>query len=138
MTDAAIVPRMNDDRAAGPAPQIDERLADQLLGMAQAEGVELPGSDGLLFQATKAVLERALAGEVPEHLGCEKHDPARCGSGSSRNGISSKTLLTDFPAPSRWDDTPRADRQPRRRVNQLIETSRAHGVLPPPSGAWSI
>jgi Transposase, Mutator family len=38
----------------------DEELADQLLGKAQAEGVELLGPDGLLSQVTKAMLERAL------------------------------------------------------------------------------
>jgi hypothetical protein len=32
------------------------------------------------------VLERALAEEMTGHLGYEKHDPARRGSGNSRNG----------------------------------------------------
>jgi putative transposase len=36
---------------------------------------------------TKAVLERALAEEMTEHLGYEKHDPAGRGSGNSRNGV---------------------------------------------------
>jgi transposase-like protein len=93
-----MVPRKNDSRPAGPAPLIDEQLADQLLGRAQAEGVELLGPDGLLSQVTKAVLERALAEEMTEHLGYEKHDPAGRGSGNSRNGMTSKTLLTDVGA----------------------------------------
>ena len=38
-----------------------DRTADELLGKAQAEGVELLGPDGLLSQVTKAVVERALA-----------------------------------------------------------------------------
>jgi putative transposase len=59
-----MVPRKNGDRPAGPPPLIDEQLADQLLGKAQAEGVELLGPDGLLSQVTKAVLERALADEM--------------------------------------------------------------------------
>ena len=71
---------------AGPAPLVDEGLADQLLGKAQAEGVELLGPDGLLPQVTKAALERALAEEMTGHLGYEKHDPAGRGSGNSRNG----------------------------------------------------
>jgi putative transposase len=95
MTDTAMVPR-KDGRQ--PAPLIDEQLADQLLGKAQAEGVELLGPDGLLSQVTKAVLERALAEEMTEHLGYEKHDPAGRGSGNSRNGSTGKTLLTDVGA----------------------------------------
>jgi putative transposase len=95
MTDTAMVSRKNGDRADGPAPLIDEELADQLLGKAQAEGVELLGPDGLLSQVTKAVLERALAEEMTAHLGYEKHDPAGRGSGNSRNGTTGKTLLTD-------------------------------------------
>jgi hypothetical protein len=48
MTDTSMVARKRDgDRPASP-PLIDEQLADQLLGKAQAEGVELLGPDGLL------------------------------------------------------------------------------------------
>jgi hypothetical protein len=75
---------------------VDQELADQLLARAQAEGAELLGPDGLLSQVTKAVLERALAEEMTEHLGYEKHDPAGRGSGNSRNGSTGKTLLTDI------------------------------------------
>ena len=69
----------------GPArrPLVDDELADQLLGRAQAEGAELLGPDGLLSQVTKAVLERAPAEEVTGHLGYEKHDPAGRGSDNS-------------------------------------------------------
>src|SRR5580658_2938172 len=98
MTDTARVPRKNGDRPDGPPPLIDEQLADQLLGKAQAEGVELLGPEGLLSQVTKAVLERALAEEMTAHLGYEKHDPAGRGSGNSRNGSTGKTLLTDVGA----------------------------------------
>ena len=98
MSDTAMVPRKNDGRPAGPAPLIDDQLADQLLGRAQAEGVELLGPDGLLSQVTRAVLERALAEEMTGHLGYEKHDPAGRGSGNSRNGTTGKTLLTDVGA----------------------------------------
>src|SRR5690242_1418271 len=61
------------------------RADEELLGKAQAEGVELPGPDGLLSQVTKAVLERALAEEMTGHLGYAKHDPA--GRGSGNNGV---------------------------------------------------
>jgi len=74
---------------------VDEQLADELLGRAQAEGVELLGPDGLLSQVTKAVLERALGEELTHHLGYEKHDSAGRGSGNSRNGSTGKRLLTE-------------------------------------------
>ena len=85
-------------RQASPKPLVDEELADQLLGKAQDQGVELLGPDGLLSQVTKAVLERALAEEMAGHLGYEKHDPAGRGSGNSRNGTTGKTVLTDVGA----------------------------------------
>src|SRR5213083_360175 len=74
-------------RSAGPRPLVDEQLADQLLGKAQAEGVELLGPDGLLSQVTKAVLERALAEEMTGHLGYEKHDPAGRGPGTAATAV---------------------------------------------------
>jgi putative transposase len=45
-------------------------------------------------QLKKALIERALGAELTEHLGYEKGDPAGRGSGNSRNGMSSKTILT--------------------------------------------
>jgi len=98
MTDTSMVPRKADVQPAGRRPLIDDELADQLLGKAQAEGVELLGPDGLLSQVTKAVLERALGEEMTGHLGYEKHDPAGRGSGNSRNGTTGKTVLTDVGA----------------------------------------
>jgi len=98
MSDAAKMGRKHDDRKPVRRPLVDEELADQLLGRAQAEGAELLGPDGLLSQVTKAVLERALAEEMTGHLGYEKHDPAGRGSGNSRNGTTGKTVLTDVGA----------------------------------------
>jgi putative transposase len=95
MSDTAMMPRDPDGRASASPRVVDEELADQLLARAQAEGVELLGPDGLLSQVTKAVLERALAEEMTEHLGYERHDPAGRGSGNSRNGVTGKTLLTE-------------------------------------------
>jgi putative transposase len=68
MTTLRRCPARDDGRPA-PRPVVDEELADQLLGKAQAEGVELLGPDGLLSQVTKAVLERALAEEMTGHPG---------------------------------------------------------------------
>jgi len=98
MHDTAKMARKPEDKPAAAGPLVDEELADQLLGEAAAEGVELLGPDGLLSQVTKAVLERALAEEMTGHLGYEKHDPAGRGSGNSRNGITAKTVLTDIGA----------------------------------------
>jgi len=98
MSDTAKMGRKHDDRKPARRSLVDEELADQLLGRAQAEGAELLGPDGLLSQVTKAVLERALAEEMTGHLGYEKHDPAGRGSGNSRNGTTGKTVLTDVGA----------------------------------------
>jgi putative transposase len=98
MSDISTVPRNSEGGPPGRRPLVDDELADQLLGKAQAEGVELLGPDGLLSQVTKAVLEPALAEEMTGHLGYDKHDPAGRGSGNSRNGTTLKTVLTDVGA----------------------------------------
>ena len=53
---------------------------------------DLLGRDGLLQQLTKALVERALDGELTHHLGYEKHDAAGDNSGNSRNGTTPKKL----------------------------------------------
>ncbi|MFE1328399.1 transposase, partial [Streptomyces sp. NPDC058741] len=67
-----------------------------LVERARSEGLQLSGQGGLLQQLTKRVLESALEGEITDHVGYEKHDPAGAGSGNSRNGARSKTVLTDI------------------------------------------
>jgi putative transposase len=74
---------------------VDEQLAEELVAQAQEQGVDLLGEGGLLQQMTKAVLERALAEELTDHLGYEEGDPAGRGSGNSRNGVTPKRLLTE-------------------------------------------
>ena len=69
-------------------------LLDQLLAN-YTKPEDLTGEDGLFKQLKKALIERALGAELREHLGYEKGDPAGRGSGNSRNGTSSKTLLTE-------------------------------------------
>jgi hypothetical protein len=39
--------------------------------------------------------EHAAEGEMDDHLGSAKHDPARRDGGNSRNGTRTKQLLTD-------------------------------------------
>ena len=91
--DTGRVPRRRRD-ADGPR-LVDEELAQRLIDQAREQGVELLGEQGLLRQMTKAVLERALAEELTEHLGYEVGDPAGAGTGNSRNGTSAKRLLTE-------------------------------------------
>ena len=50
------------------------------------------GATGLIEELTKALVERALQGEMTHHLGYEKHDVAGHNSGNSRNGTSPKTV----------------------------------------------
>ncbi|EUA88407.1 transposase, Mutator family protein [Mycobacterium ulcerans str. Harvey] len=49
----------------------------------------------MLKAMTKTVIETALDEELSEHLGYDRHDRAGYGSGNSRNGTRSKTVLTD-------------------------------------------
>src|SRR3954454_1176493 len=69
---------------------LDSEQAEALIEQAREQGVELLGERGLLKQMTKAVLERALAEELTDHLGYEAGDPAGNGSGNSRNGYTPK------------------------------------------------
>jgi putative transposase len=70
---------------------ITPELLDELLKDYKSPE-DMFGDDGLLQQLTKAVVERALQGELTHHLGYEKHDPAGANSGNSRNGKSKKTI----------------------------------------------
>jgi Transposase, Mutator family len=74
---------------------IDRKLIDQLLSDYKRPE-DIIGENGLLKELTKAILERALAAEMSEHLGYEKHDPAGHRRGNTRNGNSKKTLKGDF------------------------------------------
>ena len=75
--------------------QIDQqRLAQDIVEQARAEGVQLVGADGLLTGLTKSVLEAALEAEMSEHLGYDKHDAAGRNGGNSRNGARTKTVIT--------------------------------------------
>lgn len=74
---------------------LDEQLVAQLVNRARAGGLKLTGEGGVLQQLTKRLLESALEGEITDHLGYDKHDPAGRNGGNSRNGIRSKTVLTD-------------------------------------------
>src|SRR3954469_21035618 len=80
-------------KAQGGDPAED--LIGQLVAQAREKGLDLVGEGGLLQQLAKRVLESALDGEITDHLGYDKHDPAGKDSGNSRNGHRSKTVTTD-------------------------------------------
>jgi putative transposase len=72
-------------------PPIRPELLDELLRDYKKPDVLL-GQDGLLQQLTKALVERALDGELTHHLGYEKHDDAGDNSGNSHNRTTPKTM----------------------------------------------
>jgi putative transposase len=75
----------------GEAMVISPKLIDEILKDYNSPD-DLLGDNGLLQQLTKALLERALQGELTHHLGYEKHSPKANNSGNSRNGSTAKTL----------------------------------------------
>ena len=74
---------------------IDNELIDNLL-KDYKKPEDLIGENGLLKQLTKQLLERAMAAEMTEHVGYDKHDPGGNNSGNSRNGKSAKTIKGTF------------------------------------------
>ncbi|MFE6502490.1 IS256 family transposase [Kitasatospora sp. NPDC057738] len=117
---------------------LDEQLIGQLVDRARASGLQLTGAGGLLQQLTKKILESALEGEMTDHLGYEKHDPAGAGSGNSRNGIRSKTVLTevgpveiDVPRDREGSFEPQLVRKRQRRlsgVDEMVLSLSARGL----------
>src|SRR3989440_7587088 len=73
----------------------DEQLVRELTERARTGGLKLTGEGGLLGKLTKMVIEGALEGELDDHLGYGKHDPAGRDGSNSRNGHRAKTVLTD-------------------------------------------
>ncbi len=93
-----------------------------------AAGTPIEGTDGLLNQMTKAVLERALQTEMTHHLGYERDDPAGHGTGNSRNGSSTKTVSTTngpvaiaVPRDRNGEFEPRIVPKRARRIGQIDE-----------------
>jgi putative transposase len=74
--------------------RIPDEVIDQVLAGARTEE-EIAGPGGLLAGLTKRLLERALEVELTEHLGYEPHLEPPGGAGNTRNGSTSKTLITD-------------------------------------------
>jgi putative transposase len=92
----------------------------------------------LLNQLTKRVLETALEEEMAEHLGSDKHDPVGRNRGNSRNGVRSKTVLTeigpveiDVPRDTDASFTPQIVKKRQRRltgVDEIVLSLTARGL----------
>lgn len=75
----------------------EKDVIDQILEQLDLHGMsqeELFGKDGLAKQLTARLLNKALEAEMDMHLGYKKHSNDGDGSGNSRNGYSTKKVLT--------------------------------------------
>lgn len=70
-----------------------DAMLDRLLEGKSPE--EVIGAGGLLEDLTKRLLERALEGELTDHLGYGKHETEGRNGGNSRNGRTRKRVKTD-------------------------------------------
>jgi len=97
MTDVTTEQDQDQDQDQEPAglSAADQQLLRELTERARAGGLKLTGEGGLLGELTKMVVEGALEGEMDDHLGYGRHDPAGRNSGNSRNGRRAKTVLTE-------------------------------------------
>ncbi|HVC41269.1 MAG TPA: IS256 family transposase, partial [Candidatus Saccharimonadales bacterium] len=92
-------------RPLAPRPELAEEVKallpdeviDELLAGARTEE-EIAGPGGLLSQLTKRLVERAMEVELTDHLGYEPHQEPAGGAGNTRNGSTSKTLITEHGA----------------------------------------
>src|ERR671921_586563 len=95
-TDAVDTSAVAKKKASAVTPEgVDAELVGRLVEQARSAGLQLTGEGGLLQQLTKRVIEAALDGEITDHLGYEKGDPAGKNGRNSRNGSRSKTVLTE-------------------------------------------
>ena len=92
---AAMMPTCGDGLGGAGLDAVDEQLIDRLASRARAGGLQLAGEGGLLQVLTKRLMESALEGEITDHLGYDRHDPAGRDGGNSRNGHRAKIVLTD-------------------------------------------
>ena len=87
------------DQAGAELSAADEQVLRGLTERARTGGLKLTGEGGLLGRLTKMVIEGALEGELDDHLGYGKHDPAGRDGGNSRNGY---RLIRCSPRRARW------------------------------------
>lgn len=73
---------------------IENKLLDELLKDYKSPE-DLLGKDGLIKQLTKRLVERAMEAELTDELGYSKHSSIGHNSGNSRNGHSSKEVISN-------------------------------------------
>ena len=76
----------SENQNAAQLSAADEQLLRELTERARTGGLQLTGQGGLLGKLTKMVVEGALEGELDDHLGYAKHDPAGR-AGSRHSGV---------------------------------------------------
>ena len=80
------------------AKKKEKDVIDRMLDQIDFHGMtaeELAGENGLLKQLTRRFYSRALDAEMDEHLGYKKNDNSGDNSGNSRNGYTTKTVITE-------------------------------------------
>jgi putative transposase len=93
----ALLEQLSEGREQLPE-ELRERLLDGMLDelIAGKRGErEILGSDGVLGELTRRLVERALEEELTEHLGYPAGQAPPGGVGNSRNGGTPKTVLSD-------------------------------------------
>ena len=73
---------------------ISNKLLDELL-KDYKDPEDLIGKNGIIKQLTKRLVERAMEAELTDELGYSKSSPLGHNTGNSRNGHSSKRIITD-------------------------------------------
>jgi len=73
---------------------ITKEVPDELLREHKGQE-DFHGSDGMIKQLSKALIERAMQAELAEQIGCEKSGAEEKPAGNRRNGKPVKTLRTD-------------------------------------------
>lgn len=66
----------------------------------EAGPCQLTGEDGLQQLTKRLLLQSALEGEITDHLGYDRNDPAGRNGGNSRNGTRAVTSLREPPVSS--------------------------------------
>jgi putative transposase len=104
MTERMADMNVGTDEASEASVRAAQRAAlREMVKSATARGAAVTGPNGLLADLTKVVIEVALDEEMTEHLGYVKHDRDGRNGGNSRNGVRSKTVLTDNAGPVHID-----------------------------------
>ena len=73
--------------------KLTDSLIDELVKNCKT-AEDVLGDNGVVKEITKRLLERMLSAELATHLGYEKNQVSKEKEGNSRNGHSSKTVLT--------------------------------------------